>query len=167
MNDTPLSRVGLGGAELIEAMARAMCAAEGTSQCAAICLSHSAVFNRGGKCEDAVRVHKTRAQATAAALRPLFTALLEENGRLRDEIDKQAKEEPPLGLLISMAVCLDHGFAAPDFGALDWRKPSVPAYQQRVLADMRKVWDEVKGRGYWRPERNADYERMIDTPKQE
>ena len=55
-------------------------------------------------------------------------------------------DEPDRALLCSMAVCLNHGFGllpAPD--------------RSRVLADMRKLYDEVAGRGYFRPDNRERY----------
>lgn len=48
--------------------------------------------------------------------------------------------EPDQALLISMATCLNHGF-----------RFLAPAQQQSMLHDMRKLWDEVQGRGYYSP----------------
>lgn len=38
------------------AACRAACAAQGTAQCAAICLTHTATFTRNGQCPEALRV---------------------------------------------------------------------------------------------------------------
>ncbi|RQR65464.1 hypothetical protein DIE18_03155 [Burkholderia sp. Bp9125] len=53
---------------------------------------------------------------------------------------------PDRALLCSMAVCLNHGF-----GLLP-----APA-RSRVLDDMRKLYDEVAGRGYFRPDNRERY----------
>lgn len=53
-----------------EAVARAMCKSDGTSQCAAICLSHFASSTRNGKCAEAVSVWGKRADAALSALAP-------------------------------------------------------------------------------------------------
>jgi hypothetical protein len=58
--------------------------------------------------------------------------------------------EPDTALLVSMATCLNHGF-----GLLGTTR------QQSMLRDMRKLWDEVMGRGYYRPERADFYMGMI------
>ena len=66
-------------------------------------------------------------------------------------------EKPPEGLLISMATCLNHGFcapAAPPFGLS-------PEMRKDTLSDMRKLYDEVTGRGYFRPERAGRYTDMM------
>jgi hypothetical protein len=60
--------------------------------------------------------------------------------------------EPHLGVLVSMAVCLDHGF-----GLLS------PERQEAKLYDMRKLYNEVVGRGYYSPERNEFYQGFVST----
>lgn len=55
-------------------------------------------------------------------------------------------DEPDRALLCSMAVCLNHGF-----GLLP-----APA-RSRMLGDMRKLYDEVAGRGYFRPDNRERY----------
>ncbi len=61
----------------------------------------------------------------------------------------RAPVEPPSGLLVSMAICLNHGFGAPGY-LTDIQKNS-------MLSDMRKLYDEVVGHGYWKPERAGQY----------
>jgi len=55
-------------------------------------------------------------------------------------------DEPDRALLCSMAICLNHGF-----GLLP-----APA-RRRMLDDMRKLFDEVAGRGYFRPDNRERY----------
>jgi hypothetical protein len=47
----------------VEEVAHSLCKADGTAQCAAICLSHFSTSTTGGKCPEAARVwgHKCRA----------------------------------------------------------------------------------------------------------
>lgn len=59
-------------------------------------------------------------------------------------------EEPDQALLVSMAVCLRHGFG------LD-----APEQQQSQLREMRKLWDEVMGRGYYSPDNRERYVAML------
>lgn len=60
--------------------------------------------------------------------------------------------EPDVALLASMATCMNHGFGL------------LPAAQQRsMLNDMRKVHDEVVGRGYYRPENRENYTRYLSA----
>ena len=66
--------------------------------------------------------------------------------RLVEVAENDDGEEPDIALLASMATCLRH-----DFGLLD-------AGQQRArLADMRKLWDEVMGMGYYSPKLRGRY----------
>lgn len=55
-----------------------------------------------------------------------------------------------------MAVCLDHGF-----GLL------APEQQESTLHDMRKLYDEVVGRGYYRPERDGLYQGFVSANTRE
>jgi len=59
-------------------------------------------------------------------------------------------EEPDQALLVSMAVCLRHGFAM-----------DTPEQQQSQLREMRKLWDEVMGRGYYSPDNRERYVAML------
>lgn len=59
-------------------------------------------------------------------------------------------DEPDPALLISMATCLNHGF-----GLLDKQR------QESMLYDMRKLWDEVVGRGYYSPTNRDRYTAML------
>ncbi len=58
--------------------------------------------------------------------------------------------EPDQALLVSMAVCLDHGF-----GLL------TPEKQRSQLREMRKLWDEVMGRGHYSPANRERYAAML------
>ncbi len=59
---------------------------------------------------------------------------------------EQPKAEPPEALLISMAMRLNHGF-----GLLSGKA------QRSMLADMRNLWDEMNGRGFYCAEREGFY----------
>lgn len=59
-------------------------------------------------------------------------------------------DEPDQALLASMAMCLRHGFG------LD-----TPEQQQSQLREMRKLWDEVVGRGYYSPQNRERYVAML------
>ncbi|WP_414539954.1 hypothetical protein [Stenotrophomonas forensis] len=59
-------------------------------------------------------------------------------------------EEPDHALLVSMAMCLDQGF-----GLLR------PEQQKSQLREMRKLWDEVMGRGYYSPDNRERYVAML------
>lgn len=58
--------------------------------------------------------------------------------------------EPDQALLVSMAMCLDHGFGMATL-----------EQQESRLRDMRKLWDEVMGRGYYSPENRERYIAML------
>lgn len=62
-----------------------------------------------------------------------------------------ATDEPDQALLISMATCLNHGF-----GLLP------KDHQDSMLHDMRKLWDEMAGKGYYRPEKRERYLSMVN-----
>lgn len=78
---------------------------------------------------------------------------------LRDRLEgldgAKGGEEPERELLVSMAVRLDHGFGLRD-----------EEWQAATLRDMRKVWEEVMGRGFYSPERKAFYSSMTTPPAQ-
>lgn len=65
---------------------------------------------------------------------------------LREHPAATLPDEPDRALLCSMAVCLNHGF-----GLLP------AATRSRVLDDMRKLYDEVAGRGYYQPDNRERY----------
>lgn len=62
----------------------------------------------------------------------------------------QLSEEPDQALLISMACCLNHGFG------LDSKDR-----QEQQLYDMRKLYDEMAGRGYYKPTNRERYLSML------
>ncbi|MBO1748943.1 hypothetical protein [Stenotrophomonas indicatrix] len=59
-------------------------------------------------------------------------------------------EEPDQALLVSMAMLVYHGF-----GLL------TPEQKQFQLREMRKLWDEVMGRGYYSPDNRERYAAML------
>jgi hypothetical protein len=59
-------------------------------------------------------------------------------------------EEPDRALLVSMAMRLDHGFGL-----------ATPERQESRLRDMRKLWEEVVGRGYYSPDNRERYVSML------
>ncbi|MGG4604341.1 hypothetical protein ACLPHM_06055 [Paenalcaligenes sp. Me131] len=67
-------------------------------------------------------------------------------------ITPYSEEKPDQALLISMACCLHHGF-----GLLS------KSQQDSMLNDMRKLWDEVMGRGYYSPSTRDRYIAMLNT----
>jgi len=59
-------------------------------------------------------------------------------------------EEPDQALLVSMAMLVYHGF-----GLL------TPEQKQCQLREMRKLWEEVMGRGYYSPDNRERYVAML------
>lgn len=59
-------------------------------------------------------------------------------------------EQPDPALLVSMAMRINHGFGLMDRMA-----------QNSILNDMRKVWEEVVGRGYYEPAKASRYLREL------
>lgn len=59
-------------------------------------------------------------------------------------------DEPDQALLVSMAMLVYHGF-----GLL------TPEQKQFQLREMRKLWDEVMGRGYYSPDNRERYVAML------
>lgn len=68
-------------------------------------------------------------------------------------------ETPPLGLLVSIAMRLDHalfaclpGESQEDFESrIEWR-----------MLDARRAYEEISGQGFWSAERNARYEECYE-----
>ncbi|MDT3468942.1 hypothetical protein [Stenotrophomonas maltophilia] len=58
--------------------------------------------------------------------------------------------QPDPALLVSMAMRINHGFGLMDRMA-----------QNSLLNDMRKVWEEVVGRGYYEPAKSSRYLREL------
>lgn len=64
-------------------------------------------------------------------------------------------EFPPLALLVSMALRVNHGFALDDERS-----------QQVQLADMRKVYEEVSGHGFYSLDRTEYYRGLVKGSEQ-
>jgi hypothetical protein len=72
---------------------------------------------------------------------------------------EQTSDAPP-GLLMSIAMRLDHGLACPGYYDQPMYAGSGVTHAQRLrvaLADARRVWEEVTGRGFYKPDREAEY----------
>jgi hypothetical protein len=71
---------------------------------------------------------------------------------------KNVPTNPPIGLLMSMAIRADHGLGVP--GYYDQFKDQGVTHAQRVdaaLRQMRQLWEEVVGLGFYSPEKEAEY----------
>ncbi len=81
-----------------------------------------------------------------------------------EELAEVKSIKPTLGLLMSMAIRSDHAIGVPGyydqmvFGKLEG--PSHAVRLKILLADMKKVWEEVTGHGFYKPEKEDIYAAM-------
>ena len=71
-----------------------------------------------------------------------------------------APSEPPPGLLMSMALRMDHGLGVPGYYDQQMFGSEAPTHKQRLEAALitaRQMWEEVTGHGFYRPEKEAEY----------
>lgn len=122
--------------DLVEKVARAMCGCEGTSQCAAICLSRFASSNRDGQCPDAVRVWGQKARAAIARAE-----------KAEREMDGEIDKNKELRKSRASAFCeIDN--AAYNYAALAARvKALEEALEPFARADLLHIdgWDDADG----------------------
>lgn len=65
-------------------------------------------------------------------------------------------KEPPIGLLMSIAIRLDHGLGIP--GYYDQFEPGGHEIKLKLaLSDARRAYEEISGQGFYRPERDTQY----------
>ena len=83
------------------------------------------------------------------------------SAKLRELGLKIVPVEATEGLLISMALRMDHAFGMPDMGEFEYRKPNIRAWQDARLTELRKAHEEVVGTGFYSPEKEADYTAML------
>jgi len=75
-------------------------------------------------------------------------------------------EEPPIGLLMSMAIRYDHALMSPDyydqsiFGE-DVEKGNHEKILRATLATMRQLYEEVSGHGFYSPEKEEEYAALV------
>lgn len=84
----------------------------------------------------------------------------EEREKAQSEREKALPKEPPLGLLVSMAIRNDHGLGVP--GYYDQFEPG--SHRKRMdaaLSEMRKLYEEVSGYGFYQPEKDEYYESLM------
>lgn len=80
----------------------------------------------------------------------------------------QIPKEPPIGLLMSMAVRLDHALGHPGYYDENFFSSHGVTHARRVevaLENMRKVYEEIVGEGFYRPELEADYAALAENKK--
>ena len=101
--------------------------------------------------------------------------ILREVGPLTDRLEKcatpalparteavppETNATPPVGLLVSMAIRLDHGLGCPGYYDSPAFSPSGITHKRRLEAAMstaRQLWEEVAGHGFYSPAREAYY----------
>lgn len=72
-------------------------------------------------------------------------------------------KEPPLGLLMSMALRYDHGLGCPGY------YDTMPTYNgethakrlEATITTMRQLYEEVSGYGFYRPDCEEEYAAMV------
>jgi len=73
-------------------------------------------------------------------------------------------EKPSRGLLISMALRMDHAFCAPEqslFGMSVFGHTN--DYRESVLTTLRQAYEEVVGKGFYHPDGEEHYRSMMST----
>lgn len=78
-------------------------------------------------------------------------------GELVAPLSERRQSEPPPGLLVSIALRLDHGLFMPQLGEDE------EGHKRRIevtLSDARRAWEECSGNGFYSPEREAGYVAM-------
>ena len=81
-------------------------------------------------------------------------------------------KEPSPGLLMSMALRFDHALGMPGYydsqnkmfsrGASGQKQPTHAMRLASTLVQMRQIWEEVAGNGFYSPEREAHYAAMCE-----
>lgn len=82
----------------------------------------------------------------------------------------QLPKDPPPGLLMSMAIRYDHALGCPGYydGIKELLGRDGPTHAQRLastLTQMRQLYEEVSGHGFYSPEREAEYAAMLPNEK--
>lgn len=78
----------------------------------------------------------------------------------------EAPPEPPPGLLMSMAIRMDHGLGCPGYYDQISLGKDAPTHKQRLDGAIRlaaQMWEEVVGHGFYRPEKEADYAALAQS----
>jgi len=78
--------------------------------------------------------------------------------------------QPPVGLLVSMALRMDHGLGVPGYYDQPFFKDSSggAAHLRRFKAAMgtaQQLWEEVTGHGFYQPEKEAEYAARYEEAK--
>lgn len=75
-------------------------------------------------------------------------------------------KEPPLGLLMSMAMRYDHAIGCPGYYDQPIFAKAGITHAERVegtLTTMRQIYEEVPGNGFYSPEKEDEYVRAYDA----
>lgn len=78
------------------------------------------------------------------------------------ESPSETPAEPAPGLLMSMAIRMDHGLGVPGYYDQPMFGSGSPSHKQRLeaaLVTARQMWEEVTGHGFYQPEKEAEYAR--------
>ena len=90
------------------------------------------------------------------------TRHLARTGRL-----KLLPKNPPIGLLMSMAMRHDHAIGAPGYydQPIFSRQRGLISHRDRVnltIQEMGKLYEEVAGHGFYRPSREKEYAKRLE-----
>jgi hypothetical protein len=73
------------------------------------------------------------------------------------ELHQFASENPPPGLLMSIALRLDHALASPGYYDSIYGEGHHKSRVEMALIDARRVWEECSGNGFYSPEKSRYY----------
>ena len=107
--------------------------------------------------------HKKALELSPAALQEMLERAARRNAPTPD-----FPKEPPMGLLVSMALRDDHGLGVPGYydDGLVHAATGV-SHQQRfeaAIARMRQIYEEVSGHGFYSPDKEAEYAARAPSP---
>lgn len=83
---------------------------------------------------------------------------------MNDPQTPQLPKDPPLGLLMSMAIRYDHALACPGYYDQPLLATSGVTHAQRLeitIGSMRQLYEEISGHGYYTPEKEEFYRDAI------
>lgn len=89
---------------------------------------------------------------------------MHELNRLGGAVSELTQSEPPYGLLVSIALRLDHSL----FLRSEISGETEEEHKRRIeiaLLDARRAWEECTGHGFYRPEREAEYANHLGLDK--
>lgn len=132
------------------------------------CTANAAAFDRimremtqslGGL----VEIFRARFKANSDEFDRIVVEMLKENESLRKLAGPELQplpEEPPMALLVSMAIRQDHGLGSQ--GYYDMFGPGEHEKRFKLaIAEMRKIYEEVAGHGFYSVERESYYLSLV------